>query len=156
MCGPLPWPNATSSKSLSQSRGDARRPKPLSLCYSTSKRDNGLAFDISVWGRSGESSRGRVRLNLFQWMWTFLIVPLVELVLTLLWPCLSFPPVSFTVSLLQFCIWLFFNVSFHATSPRTHIHTPLCLSPLTFPSVFPPVWGQACPSVLGTLTVSDG
>lgn len=31
-------------------------PEPRGLCYSTGKRDNGVVFDISVWGRSGESS----------------------------------------------------------------------------------------------------
>ena len=46
----LPWLAATLSKSLSQSYGDARHPAPHGLGYSTSQRDNGMAFDISVWG----------------------------------------------------------------------------------------------------------
>lgn len=46
--GRLLWPAAISSKALSQSRDDAWRPEPHGLCFSTAKRDNGLAFDISV------------------------------------------------------------------------------------------------------------
>lgn len=56
----LPWPAATLSKSLSQSRGDACRPEPLGLCYSTGKRDNGLAFDISVTGGGAVGGAGVV------------------------------------------------------------------------------------------------
>lgn len=41
------------------------------------------------------------------------------------------------------------------TSPLAHIHTCRGVSAKTFPSVFPPVSGRACPDVLGTLTVSE-
>lgn len=61
MCAPRwCWPAATSSKSLSQSRCDTRRPECGGLCYSAGKRDNSLAFDISVWAR--------IRLNLMKFL----------------------------------------------------------------------------------------
>lgn len=115
-------------------------PSPPGLCYSTGKRANGLALDISVWGGWGMKAVVcgvgplSVEVNLFFFQ--------------------SLHASVAVFSLLQ----LLLNISFSSLSTHKHTrartHTALC--PLTLPSVFPPVWGRACPSMFGTLTVSDG
>lgn len=92
-------------------------PSPPGLCYSTGKRANGLALDISVWGGLRGESSG---------VWSWISVCGIS-------ACLCFA----VFSLLQ----LLLNISFSSLSTHKHTrartHTSLCL--LTLPSVFPPV-----------------
>ena len=105
-----------------------------------------------LWGRRGWEQQVRVGLDLFLWMGNVLIAPLASLFLT----CLSFSP-----SPSRFTFPFFGSASVSSSTSLSQAspqetRTPPRLPPLTFLSVFPPVWGQACPSVFGTLTVSDG
>lgn len=113
-------------------------PSPPGLCYSTGKRANGLAFDISVWGLRGESSSG-------VWSWTSL------------YGCESF-------SFLNLCMPLFccvfsspappqhlFLKPLHTqthTRPHTHlslsVDTSLCLPSCLRTSVSQYVWHSDC------------
>ena len=116
--GCLPWPTATSSKSLSQSCSDARRPELHGLCYRSGKRDNDLAFDIFVWGRTV----GREKLDLTSFRGCeFLSCPIFPLTV----PFFLSVSLTFYVSLLQFSICLLFLKLKHT---HTHAHIRLCLS----------------------------